>query len=144
MRIVMGCILITTGVFAPFYKAQFKGEIALFDASREVGIAFLVLAAFALIMGVTNRAWRSWISGFVGLILTLVCMLQFYASLGSVQARFDRVLSNGFGRSFLSSIELSWGFWSLTAGSIMIILGATAMLRSRNVVNTYGSYSAMR
>lgn len=135
----MGCMLITTGVFAPFYKAQFKGDIALFDASREVGIAFLVLAAFALIMGVTNRAWRSWVCGFAGLILTIVCMFQFYAALGPIQARLDRMLSNGLGQ--MASMELSWGFWALAAGSIMIILGATAMIRSRNLANSYGGYA---
>lgn len=144
MRIVAGCLMITAGVFGPFYTAPLKGEVALFDASRGAGFVFLALAGLALFTGVTDKAWRAWLCGFAGLALSAVCLFNFYNKVGSIQSRFDRFFLGSVGQYFIDKIVLGWGFWALTGGSLLIVLGATAMIRARNVVNTYGSYSGSR
>ena len=145
LRIIAGCILLSTGVLGPFYEAPFRGEVALFDAARPVGFVFLGLAAAALVTGVTQRAWRAWLCGFAGLALSLCCLIFFLTEVGNIRSSFDRIMIGGLGRALTSHIELAWGFWALAGGSLMIVLGATAMLRSRNLANNYGSsYSTLR
>ncbi len=125
---IIGCFVLTIGVFAPLVSMPFMGSLNYFKNGRGDGVFVLVLAGLSLIAALCRRYGWLWLTGLGSLGMLTFTFFNFQDGMSEMKAKMARDLEGnpfrGFGDLAVESIQMQWGWAVLLAGGIMLLIAA--------------------